>query len=237
MQQLAKNFTGYHQIKGFINDTDVTVRNGLDFPVLRFAETLLIYAEARAELGELTLEDLDQTVNLMRARVGMPALSLNPPVDPVQAARYPNVASAQSAVLLEIRRERRVELGLEGYRQDDLMRWHAGPLLEKEPEGIYFPSLGDYDLTGDEVADIKLIDVTESVPEEKELNSLGEPLIYYRVGTFGQDAAVFLENGNSGTVQAIAERGTFVEPKYYYRPIPQSEVVLNPNLTQNFTWD
>lgn len=237
VQQLAKNFTGYHQIKGFINDTDVTVRNSLDFPVLRFAETLLIYAEARAELGELTQDDLDQSVNLLRARVGMPALSLNPPVDPVQAARYPNIASAQSAVLLEIRRERRVELGLEGYRQDDLMRWHAGPLLEQEPEGIYFPGLGNFDLTGDDVADIKLIDVAESVPEDKEVNSLGEPLIYYRAGTFGQDAAVFLKNGSSGTVQAIAERGTFVEPKYYYRPIPQSEVVLNPNLTQNFAWD
>ena len=237
VQQLAKNFTGYHQIKGFINDTDVTVRNGLDFPVLRFAETLLIYAEARAELGELTQDDLDQTVNLLRARAGMPALSLNPPVDPVQAARYPDIASAQSAALLEIRRERRVEMALEGYREDDLMRWHAGPLLEKEPEGIYFPSLGDYDLTGDDVPDIKLIDVAESVPEEKELNALGEPLIYYRAGSFGQDAAVFLENGNSGTIQAIEERGTFVEPKYYYRPIPQSEVVLNPNLTQNFAWD
>ncbi|MEM6844064.1 MAG: RagB/SusD family nutrient uptake outer membrane protein [Bacteroidota bacterium] len=237
IQQLAKNFTGYHQIKGFVNDTDLTVRNSADVPVLRFGEVLLTYAEARAELGELTQEDLDMTVNQLRSRAGMPTLTMNPPVDPVQAARYPNISSSQANELLEIRRERRIEFALEGYRMDDLMRWHAGTLLENEPVGMYFPELGNYDLTGDDVADIKLIDVSESIPEDREVNALGEPLIYYRAGTFGQDASLFLENGNSGTIQAIAERGAFVEPKYYYRPIPQSEVVLNPNLTQIFAWD
>ncbi|MGB3589879.1 MAG: RagB/SusD family nutrient uptake outer membrane protein [Tunicatimonas sp.] len=237
IQQLAKNFTGYHQIKGFVNDTDITVRNSIDVPILRFAEILLTYAEAKAELGELTQEDLDMTVNQLRDRAGMPNLTMNPPVDPIQAARYPNISSAQAAELLEIRRERRIEFALEGYRMDDLMRWHAGSLLESEPEGLYFPELGNYDLTGDEVADIKLIDALESIPEEREVNELGEPLIYYRAGSFGQDASLFLGNENSGTIQAIAERGTFIEPKYYYRPIPQSEVVLNPNLTQIFAWE
>ncbi|MEM9672118.1 MAG: RagB/SusD family nutrient uptake outer membrane protein [Bacteroidota bacterium] len=237
IQQLAKNFTGYHQIKGFVNDTDLSVRNSADVPILRFAEVLLTYAEARAELGELTQEDLDMTVSQLRSRAGMPALSMNPPVDPVQATRYPNINSSQANELLEIRRERRIEFALEGYRMDDLMRWHAGTLLENEPVGLYFPELGNYDLTGDDVADIKLIDVSESIPEDREVNELGEALIYYRAGTFGQDASLFLENGNSGTIQAIAERGTFVESKYYYRPIPQSEVVLNPNLTQIFAWD
>jgi hypothetical protein len=54
----------------------------------------------------------------------MPAISLNPKVDPVQEARYPNIKSnAQWKELLEIRRERRVELALEGYRIDDLNRF------------------------------------------------------------------------------------------------------------------
>ncbi|MGB3618877.1 MAG: RagB/SusD family nutrient uptake outer membrane protein [Catalinimonas sp.] len=236
VQQLAKNFSGYHQIKGFMNSEDVTVHNSLDAPLYRYAETLLSYAEARAELGELTQADLDLTVNALRDRVGMPHLAMNPPVDPVQAARYPNLRGAQRAELLEVRRERRVELGLEGYRYDDLMRWHAGHLLEPEPEGLYFDGLGPHDLTGDGEPDIMLIAASETIPQEKEKNGLGVPLVYYRAGSIGEDASVFLANGTSGTVQVTAERGTFVEPKYYYRPVPQTEVMLNPNLEQRFGW-
>ncbi len=237
VQELAKSFTGYHQIKGFINDTDVTVQNSADYPVLRLAEPMLIYAEAKAELGELSQADLDITVNQLRERAGMPDLSINPVIDNIQAARYPNIISTQKGVLLEIRRERRVELALEGFRFDDLMRWGAGELLENEPEGIYFPSLGKFDLTGDEVEDIFLIEASASIPENKEVNALGKALVYYRAGTVGQDVGVFLKNGNLGTIQTMADRGTFVSPKYYYRPIPQSDVVLNPNLTQNFGWE
>lgn len=237
VQQLAKNFTGYHQIKGFVNDIDVTVQNSVDFPVLRYAEQLLIYAEAKAELGELTQADLDMSVNLLRERAGMPALSINPVVDPLQAARYPNINSPQEAVLLEIRRERRIEMALEGYRYDDLMRWAAGEILEVEPEGIYFPGLGKYDLTGDDVPDIFLIEASEIIPENKEVNELGQQLIYYRAGTFGQDVGVFLEEGTSGSIQTMADRGEFVAPKYYYRPIPQPDVALNPNLSQIFGWE
>jgi hypothetical protein len=241
IQQLQKNFTGYHQIKGFVNDKDVTVQHNIDFPVIRYAEILLIYAEAKAELGELNQADLDQTVNLIRSRAGMPSLTMNPAVDPVQQARYPNLANStpQWAELLEIRRERRIELALEGYRYDDLIRWKAGKLIEKEPAGLYFPGLGKYDLTGDGIEDIILISNTQSIPaaDDKEKNSLGVTLVYYRVGPFGSDASFYLENGTSGYVATIRDRGTFVDPKYYYRPIPASDVALNPNLTQIFGWE
>lgn len=239
IQQLQKNFSGYHQIKGFINSRDQAVSNDLDLPVIRFAETLLIYAEARAELGELTLSDLDMTINKLRARAGMPPMALNPAVDPVQETRYPNVKSnAQWKELLEIRRERRVELALEGYRIDDLNRWNAGKLLEKEPEGLYFPGLGKYDLTGDGIEDIELIDVSQSIPAagDKEENALGVTLIYYRVGFQDSDASFYLNGGTSGTIATVKDRGVFVEPQYYYRPIPATEVTLNPNLSQIFGW-
>ncbi len=241
VQQLQKNFTGYHQIKGFLNYIDDEPKYSTDFPVVRYAEILLTYAEAQAELGELSQAELDMTVNVLRDRAGMPHLTMNPATDPVQAARYPNVQAAtmQWKELLEIRRERRVELALEGYRFDDLMRWHAGSLIEKEPEGLYFPGLGKYDLTGDGIEDIILIDNSASIPEgdNKESNSLGVKLIYYRVGMLGEDASVYLENGNSGTIQTISDMGEFVAPKYYYRPIPMSDVVVNPNLTQIFGWE
>jgi len=239
IQQLQKNFTGYHQIKGFVNNTDQVVLNGVDFPSLRYAEILLIYAEAKAELGELSQTDLDMTINVLRDRAGMPHITMNPSVDPVQEARFPNLSGAQKNEILEIRRERRIEFALEGYRFDDLMRWSVGKNLEKEPIGLYFPGLGKYDLTGDGVEDIILIDVSESIPAagDKETNSIGVTLIYYRVGPQDSDATFYLSEANHGYVESIKDRGTFVDPKYYYRPIPQSDVTVNPNLTQIFGWE
>jgi hypothetical protein len=239
IQQLQKNFSGYHQLKGFVNNPDESVSNSLDLPIIRYAEILLIFAEAKGEMGELTDADLDMSVNLLRSRAGVSPMTLNPAVDPVQEARYPNIKSnTQWRELLEIRRERRVELALEGYRIDDLNRWMAGLLLENEPEGLYFPGLGKYDLTGDGIVDIILIDVSESIPEadDKEENELGVKLIYYRVGYQDSDASFYLSNGNSGTIATVKDRGSFVEPKYYYRPVPQTQVTLNPNLTQIFGW-
>jgi hypothetical protein len=127
---------------------------------------------------------------------------------------------------------------LEGFRFNDLMRWHAGKLIEQEPEGMYFPGLGKFDLTGDGVEDIILISNSESIPgnDDKESNSLGEKLIYYRVGPQGSDASFYLTNGTSGTSVTDPERGQFAEPKFYYRPVPQSEITLNPALTQIFDW-
>lgn len=236
VQRLTKNFSGYHQRKGMVNSNDLLVVREVDYPVLRYAETLLIYAEARAEVNQLTQDDLDITINLLRNRAGMPAMMLNPEIDPVQQARYQLVSNP---ALLEIRRERRVELALEGHRFDDLMRWNAGKLLEAEPEGLYFPGLGKYDLTGDGNEDIILIDAAETIPGagDKEQNALGVELIYYRAGPQGSDASVYLKDGNSGTVQTVAERGIFMEPKYYYRPIPQTHITVNPKLVQIFGWD
>lgn len=240
VQRLNKNFTGYHQLKGYINSTDNTIISSADFPVYRYAETLLIYAEALAEKGTLTQSDLDLSVNLLRRRAGLPALTIGTTIDPILAIKYPNVSGTFTSVILEIRRERRVELAMEGYRYDDLMRWHAGNLLTKIPQGMYFAGLGKYDLTGDGVPDIILIDKTSSIPaeENKEKNSLGVKLVYYKAGAIGESATVYLENGNNGG--AIVTESTtrqFIDPKYYYRPIPYTEVLLNPALTQIFDWN
>jgi len=242
IQRLNKNFTGYHQAKGFFNTTDNTIAGSMDFPVYRYAEALLTYAEAKAELSNITQGDLDQSVNLVRARAGIPALNLaasNANPDLQLAAKYPDVSGTMKGVILEIRRERRVEFALEGYRYNDLMRWHAGKLLEKIPEGMYFPGLGKYDMTGDGVEDIILIDKGQDIPAEdkKEKNSLNIPLVYYKAGSIGDDVTVYLKNGNAGgnIVTETAIRN-FKEPKYYYRPIPYTQVALNPNLKQIFDW-
>lgn len=57
-----------------------------DLPVIRYAEVLLMYAEAKAELGELTQEDIDLTINLIRRRAGVPNATLSSwlsKIDPV----------------------------------------------------------------------------------------------------------------------------------------------------------
>src|SRR5699024_8972537 len=124
--------TGYAQHK-FLNEdiADQTIGssnlNPTDAPVIRYGEVLLNYAEATYELGELTNSDLDKSINVLRSRTGidMPALQVSGEQAMVNGQvitdpdRDPNV----SGILWEIRRERRVELMMEGFRLDDLKRW------------------------------------------------------------------------------------------------------------------
>ncbi|OQP54366.1 hypothetical protein A4H97_22630 [Niastella yeongjuensis] len=242
IQRLNKNFSGYHQLKGYINSTDNNVIGSADFPVTRYAEILLTYAEAVAEQGTITQADLDNTVNLIRTRVGMPALSLavaNGNPDAVLATKYPAVTGGNKGVVLEIRRERRVELALEGYRYDDLLRWHGGNLLSKIPEGMYFPGLGQFDMSGDGVADIMLIGKDDAIPDDahKVRNTLGVTLVYYKAGSFGEDVTVYLKNGaQGGNLVTETTPRQFIEPQYYYRPVPYLQTQLNHNLTQIFGW-
>lgn len=237
IQLLNKNFTGYHQTKGYNNTVESA---GVDIAVYRYAETLLVYAEAMAELGTLSQEDLDMTVNQLRQRVGLPAMDMivaNANIDPISENNFPNVSGGNAGAIFEIRRERRVEFAAESFRFDDLMRWHGGKVLETVPEGMYFPGLGQYDMTGDGIEDISIIASSDEVPSPKETNSLGVDLIYYKAGFFGDAAAnLFLSNGTSGNMVTSVDPRNFEEPKYYYRPIPAHQVALNPQLTQIMGW-
>ena len=126
--------TGYWPAKFWKNDqTEANVINTgvMPCPIFRYAEVLLINAEAHAELGSCTQGVLDQTINELRNRVGMPDLLLSSlPTDPDLDAKYAtNCGYTPSDLIREIRRERRVELAWEGSRWDDLVRWKAGGLL------------------------------------------------------------------------------------------------------------
>lgn len=245
VQTFANNFTGYHQLKGYFNSsTDALVLGSTDVPSIRYAEVLLIFAEAAAELGNATQTEIDNSIGLLRNRVGMPALNIaaaNGNPDAVLGTQYPNVSGAAKGLILEIRRERRVELAMEGFRYDDLMRWHAGKLLQTIPIGMYFPGLGQYDLTGDDVPDVLLVNKATTIPADKDKikNSLGVPLIYYKAGNYAEaGVTIYLQNGETGGVIVTGNATrNFVEPKYYYYPIPYSETSMNPNLKQVFGWD
>jgi hypothetical protein len=240
---LSTGFTGYYQKKGYQNSVDPNVRGGADVPELRYAEVLLIYAEASAELGSLTQTDIDKSINLLRTRAGIPVLNManaNASPDPVLANKFPNVTGTNKGALLEIRRERRVEFAFEGKRYDDLMRWGGGKVFEKYPQGMYFPGLGQYDLTGDNVPDIILVSRAATIPgvDQRIKNSLGVTLVYYKVGTFGQSGSIPLENGEAGgaIVTGVTPR-TFVAPKYYYFPIPIAQTTQNSKLQQPYGWE
>lgn len=129
-----KIVTGYHIIKIFNDASAYASYNSSVTPglTMRYAEALLNYAEAKAELGGGTISqaDLDISINLLRDRVGMPHLTPNPPMDP----RYAD--DGISSVLVEIRRERRLELFMEGFRYDDLRRWKQGKKLEQKDYGM-----------------------------------------------------------------------------------------------------
>jgi hypothetical protein len=226
---------GYGQLKFYPLTSDYVVGGGYHrgaFVIFRYAETLLNYAEAKAELGTLTQNDLDISVKLLRDRVNMPALSLSASVDPILEAQYPNVSGANKGVLLEIRRERRVELACEGLRLWDLNRWYAGSLFGQPQQGIYIPALGAYDVTGDGIDDVVLLEHVGD-PHPAGLSD------YYLYDENGVQNQFYLENGTSGHVmmtQDITWSKGFKEPQYYYRPIPIGETTLNPNLSQPFGW-
>jgi hypothetical protein len=98
----------------------------------RYAEVLLNYIEAKAELGQITQAEIDKTIKKLRDRVGMPNLLLAN-IETDLNWEFPSL----SPVLNEIRRERKVELALEDFRWDDIARWAAAEelIVGKRPKG------------------------------------------------------------------------------------------------------
>ncbi|MCK0146211.1 RagB/SusD family nutrient uptake outer membrane protein [Arenibacter sp. F26102] len=105
----------------------------IDAIMMRYGEVLLNYAETAYELGILSQADLDISINLLRARVNMPPMILGTMVKDVDSD-FPSIDVA----LDEIRRERRVELAMENFRYDDIIRWKAGDLFTKPIRGVLF---------------------------------------------------------------------------------------------------
>jgi len=215
--------TGYQCIK-YVTGTnqDGFTTNTNDLPVFRYAEVLLNYAEAKAEAGEFTQQDADRSINLLRARVGVAPLQVaNIQADPYQQKLYTYVNDPK---IIEIRRERRVELAMEGFRYYDVLRWKEGHLLTDIFQGMYFSHKGIFDLDGNGVNDFAIVDVKPANPDKT--------IQYY---VLGSDHT--LSGGSSGNIivhPTIIK--TFLEPKNYLFPLPTTELVLNPKLTQNPGW-
>ena len=185
---------------------------------------------------DFTQGDLDISVNLLRDRVGMPHMNMaeaNANPDwylKSEEYGYRNVSGQNEGVILEIRRERAIELFQEGFRWDDLMRWKEGLCINQDMHGQYFPGLGEYDLTGDKKADIVIYE------GKKPADKAG--VAAFEVGVL---TGVMLTDGTKGYIdpqpqENPANAHVFDESRDYLYGIPTTERSLNPNLTQNPNW-
>ena len=213
--------TGYQLIK--YEDEAVGGKSDIDLFYFRLAEVYLNYAEALAEINQLTQDDLDISINKLRDRVGMPHLIMktaNANPDPYLLANttgYPNVSGANQGT---------IELLSEHFRYDDILRWKAGQNMKQAILGMYFPSPGEYDLNGDGQNDICLY--TDTKPG----NAQG--ITYLKI-----DSDIKLSDGNKGYLSPHKGLTLFWnEQRDYFYPIPSNErLITNGALTQNPGWD
>ncbi|WP_295913385.1 RagB/SusD family nutrient uptake outer membrane protein [uncultured Alistipes sp.] len=217
---MSVSLTGYQLIKWcFDDDLHSGTRSNNSLSILRYAEVLLNYAEAMAELNGGILEPSvwERTIKPLRERAGV--VGTQPlTADPYLASYY----KVQSKDLLEIRRERAVELLLENLRYDDLMRWHEGELTKRVWQGIYIPAVGTpIDLNGDGQNDLCVVDSDAG----------SENGVYY---IDLRDGSYTLTGGTSGLLQYNLDR--IWEEKMYLRPIPRTATGINPALGQNYGW-
>ncbi|MBL7972903.1 MAG: RagB/SusD family nutrient uptake outer membrane protein [Prolixibacteraceae bacterium] len=227
-------FTGYQPIKWTLDDMyydtrDLNINSISEF---RYAEVLLNYAEAKAELGTLTDADWAKTVGVLRTRGGITGgINTKPTVvDPYLVANYfPGISDP---VILEVRRERGIELCLEGFRFADILRWKRGELMNQEWNGFYVPALvTPMDLNEDGILDVAFYQGTKPSPAVS-----GVTYVDVSATVSGKTNSQLLKNGTSGELTWMNNIKRKWEDKMYYYPIPQTDLITNPNLGQNNGW-
>ena len=241
--------TGY-QITKWVTDAsgDGYLGSSNDYILFRAAEVYLNYAEAKAELGTLTQEDLKISIKKIRDRVGMPNIDMdaaNANPDPYLCALesgYQNVTGPNKGVILEIRRERTIELLLEGFRYYDIIRWKEGKVFEQPYKGMYFPGLtqgsGDnrydvFDMNDGTVGDQEKVDICIYTGKKPSVKNIRK---FYKLG----DEFV-LTDGDKGNIichDIEKEPRQWREDRDYLYPIPTQERLLsNGTLSQNPNWN
>lgn len=224
------SLTGYQFTKYVMDDIsfDGGRTNYNDVPIARYAEVLLNYAEAKAELGTLTDADWEKTIGALRGRAGITGgLDKKPTTaDPYMMSIY---AGVTDPVILEIRREREIELILEGLRLNDLKRWACGKLWETAAwDGIYIPALNTpLDLNGDGTNDV-------FVTEDSKYSGPYKSIAMY---TGDNLKVVKLADDTKGGYRLNYEISRVWNDNMYIYPIPEIVIQKNPNLKQNPGWD
>lgn len=227
---LDQSHTGYQIIKGCYDERfpyDDESRNENAHLILRYAEVLLNKAEALAELGRMTDALWTETIGALRTRAGITGTTLTQKptkADPYLMEHYKGKFT--DPVMLEVLRERAVEMITEGLRPDDLIRWRLADLLADAPmTGMYVPALGDYDLNGDGIIDVCFYQGTRPTSSAP---------VFVDVSTSGVGRRI-LSNGTSGELIWNPGAREWLDKKYLY-PIPEAARVKNPALGQNPGW-
>lgn len=196
-------------------------QEAMDCMHIRLAEMYLIYAEATCELnnGEISDEDLDKSLNIVRARGG---------VAPLNAALIAKAKSlgCEMSYLGEIRRERALELYAEGLRLFDLCRWGiAEQVLGTERCGIYVYYGGE---------DTYLVNMKNPVTNEDVFDaSAWDNNIETETITYEDPAYTPTQPGCLIVEKKVNRK---FAKKNYLQPIPTDEIQLNPKLLQNPQW-
>jgi len=218
-------FTGYHILKHSLDDKslDGKAESYNSIPLIRYAEVLLNYAEAKAELNQFDESIWNQTIAPLRIRAGVDPSIPGEADYYLQETYFPEISDK---FLLEIRRERGIELVYEGLRYNDLLRWKKGHLLEMSWKGIYVPALNyPMDLDGNGTPDVSFV---EEVP-----NDIIDGVIYYVI----DGVASRLSNNDKGHIIWRDEENRIFDEKKYFHPISNEDILLNPNLAQNPGWE
>lgn len=227
-------YTGYQPIKWTLDDVyyDGGTRNDNSITLIRYAEVLLNFAEAKAELGTITDADWVKTVSALRIRAGITGGTNTLPtaIDKYLQTNY--FPAINSPVLLEIRRERGIELALEGLRFNDLVRWKRGELLTNTWYGFYVPELNKpMDLNGDGKNDVLFYSGTAPAPISG--------VTFINVSPNLSNGSVNpqrLVNGTSGEITWLNNATRKWEDKKYLYPIPTIDLLINAKLGQNPGW-
>lgn len=230
----TQTFTGYQPIKWCYDERfpyDDESRNDNAHIIMRYAEVLLNKAEALAELGAMTPGDWTATIGALRERAGITGSTLT--TLPTEADQYLAdyyLGKFTDPILLEVIRERAVEMVFEGLRPDDLRRWHIGELFEQAPmNGMYVPALGEYDLNQDGVMDVYFY-------QGERPDSSNPSIAFVDVTPSAAVGRIQLSNGTSGEVLWNPGAREWLDKKYLY-PIPENDRIMNPNLGQNPGWE
>lgn len=218
-------FTGYHIMKFSLDDKrlDGVGESNNSISLIRYAEVLLNYAEAKAELGQMDADTWNETVGALRTRAGVSSAMPEVADNYLQTVYFPGI---NDKFLLEVRRERGIELVYEGLRYEDLLRWKKGDLLEMQWKGIYVPAMDlPMDLDGNGTPDVSFV---SRIPDTRQPG-----VIYYVVN--GTSAR--LTEGTKGHITWRDDETRIFDDKKYYRPISNADIVLNPQLEQNEGWE
>lgn len=226
-------YTGYQPIKWCLDDTyyDGGTRNINSIAMMRYAEILLNLAEAKQELGTFTDSDWAKTIGALRGRAGITGgLSAKPTkIDTYFQTNY--FPAINDATLLEIRRERGIELCLEGFRFHDIIRWKRGELMEQEWNGFYVPALNQpMDLNEDGVMDVIFVKTMPTTPVA------GLTYINVAETTSSGPNPQRLKNDTSGEITWLNNVPRNWEEKNYLYPIPETDRLFNTKLGQNPGW-